>query len=173
MNPNLRSSELLKGQQGLIGCELGVLAGVHAHHLLSNLDIKRLYLIDSYDFDGLYWDMTALQFKERSKSHLAPWEDKLNWLYMKSQDVTNEISEGELDFVYIDGDHCYEAVKRDIEIFYEKVKSGGLISGHDFGMPTRSNGVVQAVIEFCKPRGISFSVAPHIGDWWFIKEDKR
>jgi hypothetical protein len=38
-----------------------------------------------------------------------------------------------LDFVYIDGDHKYEEVKRDIECWFPKVKKGGCIGGHDYG----------------------------------------
>lgn len=33
--------------------------------------------------------------------------------------------------VYIDGDHRYEAVKKDIAAWYNKVMIGGIISGHD------------------------------------------
>jgi hypothetical protein len=33
--------------------------------------------------------------------------------------------------VYIDGDHRYESVKKDIEAWYNKVMIGGIVSGHD------------------------------------------
>jgi len=36
-----------------------------------------------------------------------------------------------LDFVYIDGDHNYNAVVEDIEHWQPKIKSGGYIAGHD------------------------------------------
>ena len=35
------------------------------------------------------------------------------------------------DIVFIDADHHYQAVKRDIAIWLPKVKKGGIISGHD------------------------------------------
>lgn len=38
-----------------------------------------------------------------------------------------------IDFVFIDGDHRYECVKADIEAWTRKVKSGGVIAGHDYG----------------------------------------
>ncbi len=39
-----------------------------------------------------------------------------------------------LDFVYIDADHHYEAVKADFEAWYPKVRFGGVISFHDYGV---------------------------------------
>lgn len=37
-----------------------------------------------------------------------------------------------LDFVFIDGDHRYEAVKQDIEAWLPKLKPNGILAGHDF-----------------------------------------
>lgn len=37
-----------------------------------------------------------------------------------------------VDMVFIDGDHRYETVLRDIDKAYELVRSGGIISGHDY-----------------------------------------
>lgn len=40
-----------------------------------------------------------------------------------------------LDFVYIDGDHRYEQVLEDLELWYEKVKPSGMLAGHDYTHP--------------------------------------
>ncbi len=51
-----------------------------------------------------------------------------------------------LDWVYIDADHHYEPVCRDIDAWLPKVKPGGVIAGHDYsGYP--GYGVIQAVAE--------------------------
>lgn len=47
------------------------------------------------------------------------------------------------DFIFIDGDHKYEAVKRDIRKAFEYLKAGGILAGHDFDWP----GVQKAVGE--------------------------
>ena len=41
-------------------------------------------------------------------------------------------STGELDAVFIDADHSYESVLSDIDAWYPKVRSGGVLSGHDY-----------------------------------------
>lgn len=52
-----------------------------------------------------------------------------------------------LEFVFIDANHEYEAVKADLEAWYPKVKPGGHIAGHDYISDPR---VKQAVDEFFK-----------------------
>ena len=41
------------------------------------------------------------------------------------------LKEGELDFLFIDGDHTYEGVKKDYEDYKKYVKDGGWIGFHD------------------------------------------
>lgn len=38
------------------------------------------------------------------------------------------------DWVYIDGDHSYNAVKKDLEFYYPLVKKGGYLCGDDYGL---------------------------------------
>lgn len=51
-----------------------------------------------------------------------------------------------IDMVFIDASHEYESIKQDIEAWYPKVKTKGIIAGHDYHRPW--NGVVKAVDEF-------------------------
>jgi predicted O-methyltransferase YrrM len=57
---------------------------------------------------------------------------------------------GRIDFVFIDGDHSYEACKADIAAWVPFVKSGGVIAFHDFG--SRADGVTRAIFEAIKER---------------------
>jgi hypothetical protein len=80
------------------------------------------------------------------------------------------------DFVYLDGDHSYEAVSKELPVWFKKVKKGGIFAGHDYSnrIPDKYPGVKSAVDEFLKEKGIEFL---HILDadrtghsWVTIKE---
>ena len=60
--------------------------------------------------------------------------------------------DSEIDMVYIDGDHSYESVKEDIELWVPWVKKNGFIAFHDYGTP-HTPGVVKAVDEFVEEYG--------------------
>jgi cephalosporin hydroxylase len=61
--------------------------------------------------------------------------------------VVDYLSSQKLDFLFIDGDHRYDGVSRDFEMYSPLVRAGGLIGFHDivpdfktrFGTPTCSN----------------------------------
>jgi len=57
----------------------------------------------------------------RANSHEAKTKDK----------ITEILGERKLDFLFIDGDHTYEGVKRDFELYSSLVKKGGIIAFHD------------------------------------------
>lgn len=54
--------------------------------------------------------------------------------------VQNILKEKLLDFIFIDGNHFYEYVKQDFEMYSPLVKKGGVIAFHDIG--AREEGTV-------------------------------
>ena len=92
---------------------------------------------------------------------------------MNSWDVAVYYEDASLDFVFLDGDHSYDGLKKDIIAWLPKVKKGGIICGHDFCLA--DSGVIQAVTElfpyFEVWRGIHWNdairLAPHQKDWYF------
>jgi predicted O-methyltransferase YrrM len=66
-----------------------------------------------------------------------------------SWDVAESFEDDSLDWVYIDADHSYESVRRDLAAYLPKVKAGGLITGDDYfrGQGWWGDGVVRAVDE--------------------------
>ncbi len=52
-----------------------------------------------------------------------------------------------LDFVYLDNDHGYEHLSRELELWYPKIKPGGMIGGDDY-VNEVFVGVRKAVDEF-------------------------
>jgi len=56
----------------------------------------------------------------RVDSHLPATRDRLKTLLP-----------GQIDFLFIDGDHTYDGVKTDFEMYSPLVKKGGLVAFHD------------------------------------------
>ena len=61
-----------------------------------------------------------------------------------SWDAASKFEDNSIDFVFIDADHTYESVVKDINSWLPKIKKGGMISGHDY---FTSDGVKRAVVE--------------------------
>ena len=58
--------------------------------------------------------------------------------------VREVLGEKEIDFLFIDGDHSYEGVKKDFEMYGALVRKGGMIAFHDivpFDEPSIDGGV--------------------------------
>ena len=52
-----------------------------------------------------------------------------------SSQMADEIPDKSLDLCFIDGDHTYEGVCKDITAYQNKVKDDGILSGHDYDQP--------------------------------------
>lgn len=68
-------------------------------------------------------------------------------LRMTSEQASKVFANQSVHAVFIDADHSYESVKKDIELWYPKVTPGGIISGHDCAYPPEQNSVSRAVHE--------------------------
>jgi hypothetical protein len=84
------------------------------------------------DFGGGYSDEEARTFR----GFLKPGQE-LHCLRMDSHEAAtvNELTAilrgRPIDFLFIDGDHSYEGVKRDYELYRPLVRTGGMIAFHD------------------------------------------
>lgn len=128
------------------GAEIGVHRGEFSQQILNVAQPRRLFLIDPYRHFGdtahrpsLYGDLAGSQDAmdarfEEVRARFAPQIEagQVKMLRKLSAEAAAEIPDASLDFVYIDGDHLYEAVKADIQLYFAKVKPGGLIFGDDY-----------------------------------------
>jgi hypothetical protein len=87
---------------------------------------------------------------------------RLDLWRMTSEQASSRVADGSQDFVFIDADHRYEAIAADIDRWRPKVRSGGLLCGHDFA--TGWPGVVQAVREKCP----TAQVHPQSSIWFTV-----
>lgn len=143
----------------LVGAEIGVANGLNAYVMLSTLPIKRLYCIDPYVVD------TADSSSVKAHRVLSRFKDRVVFLKDFSNVAVDKIADGELDFIYFDGGHDFATVKKDIYLYYSKVKVGGIIGGDDYCLPE----VRKAVDEFVKENGCHLITDPGDYDWWMKK----
>lgn len=161
----LAAKKQFAGKQGLVGIEIGVALGDNSLSILKELAIGKLFLIDpyvSYEFDGRIWDASVDCTIAHTK--LADYPQVV-WIRETSESAIKDFPNREtVDFVYIDGNHSYESVKKDIELYYPLVKRNGLIGGHDYTPYTET--VMKAVAEFAEENKLELhTVFP---DWWFV-----
>jgi hypothetical protein len=144
-------------------CEIGVFKGEFSKTLFNICSPKELHLIDIFegdmcsgDKDGNNVVWTNLN-EEFTKIKLFFENDNNVYIHKGfSYDVMNTFDDEYFDMVYIDGDHTYEGVKKDLTISLNKVKKGGLICGHDY-ISSKFEGVVRAVDEFCSEHNLKIN----------------
>ena len=68
--------------------------------------------------------------------NIRPVLNIINPIIGFSNDIVNNYKDESLDFVFIDASHDYDSVKKDIEMWYPKVKKGGILAGHDYAQLT-------------------------------------
>lgn len=104
--------------------EIGSYEGKSTHALLSGNIYGKVYTIDPYSTED-FNDKCYLKMLDNLSSF------KNHYVYRKpSNEAYNLFTDKTIDMLFIDGDHSYESVKLDIELWLPKVKK--LICGHDY-----------------------------------------
>ena len=73
---------------------------------------------------------------------------------LPSADAARGFTDRFFDWVYIDGDHFYEAVKLDLESWERAVKPGGIIAGDDYRESSTYGRMSCAPSMSLRPRGV-------------------
>jgi hypothetical protein len=155
---------------GDVGVEIGVQVGAFAYGVLLQRRPSRLYLIDPWQY-GLQGDVETDPTQEKQAGRDAEYRSvcerfapfsNVEILRLRSEDAAARFADRSLDYVYIDGEHSFEAVTRDLTNYFPKVKVGGLLIGDDYGW----TGVAPAVQAFLASRRdqVRFLVAPYTQD---------
>lgn len=167
----------LMPKRKLVGAEIGVASGLNSNDMLVNWNVKMLYLVDNWitisDQKGdaaspqSWHDFNLESTKRIMKNH----KGKFKILQGMSIEMSKEVKNNSLDFIYIDGDHSYEGVMNDLKHWVPKVKKGGLISGHDY--LNEAYGVFSAVSDFCADQYTPITIPEHKTEdagFYFIKK---
>ena len=143
--------------------ELGVYKGDFSHLALKMTAPKKLHLVDPWKFelDPAYADSWYGGDQGQNQTNMddiyrSVWrrfnseiERGVVELHRQSSaDACRQFPDNYFDWIYIDGNHKYEFVKQDLEMYLPKVKPHGLIAGDDYATPGWwQDGVTKAVDE--------------------------
>lgn len=143
--------------------EVGVQDGAYAACILRKTNPIQLFLVDCWEHqDPLIYDdpeanvsneMQEIIYRE-TKQRFAH-DPRVVIIRLYSEQAAMNFEDESLDWVYIDANHSYEAVKKDLMLWWPKIKKNGFLSGHDY-IKRDSWGVVQAVNEFLNSYDLYF-----------------
>jgi hypothetical protein len=153
----------MQGVKNPVGAEIGVHRGDLSRRLLTAMPDLKLYMIDAWSPDTYAGKGDDAAHADKRKLYEDGCEDNyLAALIVASEFPSRAIvqrgfSKHEVeyflnesfDFIYIDAAHDYESVKADIMAWLPKVKKGGYICGHDYGV---FDGVKKSVDEIFRER---------------------
>ena len=158
---------LLPTDRPIQGIEIGLCQGHNAVRMLNHLPNLHLTAIDPFlgykDWNG-YVTSEILQGREVTALRaLESFADRFTFIKRYSDAALELLPDESFDFVYVDGDHSYKWALHDMTNYWTKVKSGGILCGHDRSL----SGVAQALAEFGK--GFTPSEEPQGDSWYIIK----
>lgn len=156
------------------GAELGVWQGQTFKHLVKTCKNLNLVGVDLYapqpenngpekwvpGENGHSWDHNA--YYNNVLEFCNQYPDRATIIKDYTTEAAKQIEDESLDFVFIDADHSYEGVIRDVSAWAPKVRKGGYVMGHDIHFDT----VKKAVVELYGENSY------HVEDdfvWWIQK----
>ena len=170
--------------KGAVGAEIGVAEGTFSAAILESAEPRELHLIDPWShvesgsdplqgsghlegidraLGGTFAPPAANAQGDVAFAGVAArfeGETRVRLHRQFSYKAAGGFPDGFFDFAYIDGDHHYEFVLRDLQDFAAKLKPGGLMFGHDFFEDAfareKHYGVIEAVNAFVKRSDFRF-----------------
>jgi hypothetical protein len=146
--------------------EIGVWNGVFSSSILEVTTPQELVLIDP-------WDLLSNQSADEKTHKLHSDSCEMQEMYQRVQsrygtarnvkirkgfsaDVLESFPDDYFDWVYIDGNHLYDFVRKDLELSFRKVRPGGVIAGDDFFWKRDGRmHVREAVLDVMRSHGMS------------------
>jgi len=165
------------------GVEIGVLRGFFSEIILKYSNLSILYSIDPWkEFDkNFYTALDNAPQDEQEKRYsltielLKKYKERSKILRATSQEAAHFFGTETLDFIYIDANHSYEECKNDIELWWPKLKKGGIFAGHDYlnamFLPNRKYGIKKAVDEFIRKHKQELFVTSEEWPTWYLIKD--
>lgn len=121
--------EFFKEMGFKVGAEIGVYVGGYSE-ILCKAGLK-LYSIDPWFYPDNPAKNKGQEICYRvTQRKLRSYDCTV--VRKTSMEAVKDFADGSLDFVYIDANHAFKYITEDIWEWSKKVKTGGVISGHDY-----------------------------------------
>jgi len=145
--PNLYRSFVNEAKDGDLIVEVGAFLGRSISYLgVEVVNSGKNILIDCIDSwdpsncDVFYTDYDGSNYREYRGTgvyklfldNIKPLGRIIRSVRMPSIDASGIYEDESISFLFIDGDHSYNSVSNDLHAWYNKVKPGGIIAGHDW-----------------------------------------
>ena len=159
-------------KKNFVGVEVGVLEGKYSEKIMNFFKKKNknleLWLVDPWISSDDYTEFSQKKLDDSYKKVVEKFKDNQNIKIIKDKSLaaSDKFSNGSLDFVYVDGDHDYEHIKNDLNIWFKKLKKNGVLFGDDYARPY---GVHKAVSEFCFENKLIVKFSDNYKQFAFIK----
>lgn len=153
------------------GVEVGVWIGLFSEQLcLANPDLH-LTCVDPWLQYKHYNERKNNQGRldeayQEACTRLAPFHCTI--VRKSSVEAAKTIPDGSLDFVYLDGNHQRAFVDQDLATWTPKVRSGGIIAGHDYEFPPRKAPWIDV-----REAVLAFTAARRIAPWYVVARERK
>ncbi|MDP6986127.1 MAG: class I SAM-dependent methyltransferase [Candidatus Thalassarchaeaceae archaeon] len=148
--------------KGSICAEIGVWKGDFSKRILEITKPAELHLIDPWEFQPNFPTRWYGGTKASDQSDMDEIFTSVRERFSENTEVSlhrgrSEIAHADFpddffDWVYVDGNHDYDFVRLDLELYLPKVKTGGYLTGDDYLQPSREDAkqipVKEAVSDF-------------------------
>lgn len=148
------------------GVEVGVYKGGYSIDLCKANPELKLYCVDIWGINDRSQRQRDLHIKiyNYAKRKLSAFNTVIT--RDLSMNAVKQFDDNSLDFVYIDANHSYSEVSQDIPAWAEKVRLGGIVSGHDYDWVDVKKAVDEYVFKYKYKLN---TTEDENCSWWFIK----
>jgi cephalosporin hydroxylase len=128
--------------------EIGSYMGESTMMFASSGIFKTIHSIEPHQGAELFNETNGYDWSDVEREYIINTRYFDNIIHHKdySYNISEEFEDNSIDFIYIDADHTYESVNRDLKLYLPKLKPNGWIGGHDYNK-NQWPGVVKAINE--------------------------
>lgn len=152
--------------------EIGITRPEYTNYIITNTKLSKYILIDPFKYNTItkYIDnIDYINLFEGDK--IQQINNNLNnvtILYKSSSDVGKSIEDESIDIVYINGIYSFEYMLHDIDTYWLKLRTGGILFGDDITICDHTvcngsthiehHGAYAALVDFCNKQNISYTL---------------